>query len=109
MGCCLAGHGKGHTGFIPPLRTPGYIPPLYPPLPDPEEVQPTWPQAVEGGLLVRQALAVTHVRHLAAPLTRQQHIVGLQVPVHDAPLMQRQEALPYVLCHLQVQQRNMGS
>ena len=48
----------------------------------------TCPQAFKGCLIVQQAFAVAHVRDLAPLLRRHQHIVGLQVPMHYAPLMQ---------------------
>ena len=48
----------------------------------------TCPRAFKGGVLIREVLAVAHVRHLGPLLGCQQHIVGLQVSVHNAPFMQ---------------------
>lgn len=60
----------------------------------------TWSRSLKGVLQVRQAAAVPHVGHLGPALPRQQHIVGLQVSVYNAPLMQGLQPQPYVLYHL---------
>ena len=62
----------------------------------------TWAPALEGGLVDGQALAEAHVGHLGAPAVGQQDVLRLDVPVHNASLVQRHQALPRLIHQLRI-------
>ncbi len=60
----------------------------------------TGAQALKGGLVGGHAAAEAHVGQLGAAAGGQQHVLRLDVAVHDAALVQRHQAAPGLGHHL---------
>ena len=63
----------------------------------------TWAPALKGRLVNSQALAEAHVGDLGVAAVRKQDVLRLDVPVHDAALVQRHHSLPGLLHQLHSQ------
>ena len=59
-----------------------------------------WAAALKGGLVDGEALAEAHVGQLGVAALREQDVLRLNVPMHNAPLVQRHQAVPSFLHHL---------
>ena len=63
----------------------------------------TWAPALKRGLVDGEALAEAHVGDLGVAAVRKQDVLRLDVPVHDAALVQRHHSLPGLLHQLHSQ------